>query len=191
MVNVKDGWEQRPERFTHSHRHRFPESVPASSRQKWLIDGATKASQLLDRNVNVVIEEISDGFEFKFESYEDYAAFTLSTCGEMEGNYNHTHSHEFDSSTGCDQEWINAAETYLKALGIDYDIEMKGNTAHFKFNRFSDSVTFNALINANSIDALAEYGMAHCQEQFERNLADYKQHWRPRLDTVAAGSPHI
>lgn len=177
-------WDERPGRYCNTHQHVFEDNMSEAERQEWLNQVEARLTEFAAVPVEIEYRDTGNGFEFSFENSEHYALFMLTTFGDMEGHRNHTHSHEF--SDGIDTQWVSAARQYLDAMGIDYDLEEKGNTVHFKFDRLSERLAFNALIEGGQIDRLAEFGI---DEEFHAQVRQYREGFRPYVDNVLADGP--
>ena len=184
---LKDKWDNRPERYPYTHRHSFSdvESLSQSDKQSWLDERLQRLADLGLQPIEALIEETPSGYEFHLGSNTEYGFFMLAMFGEMEGHRNHSQSYEF-SDGQIDPEWIKAAETYLKACGIEYDIEYSGNSAYFKFDRFSESYLFKELIEGGQIDRLAQNGM---DEEFHAQVDCYNNYLKDYIRNNFAHSP--
>lgn len=173
MTLVKK-WDDRPDRYSHTHVHTL-RGMSKEERQEWLDQALERAAEISNMPINVTIIEKDNGYEFNFENSQDYGFFMLATLGEQEGHRNHSHAHTF-SDDQDDQEWMKAAQTYLDAMGVEYDVEYVDGEATFKFDKFSERMCFEALANDGQIDRLAEYGK---DEEFEAQVKQYRDGIKP------------
>lgn len=151
---VKNAWDKQCDRFGWTHSHTFDDAIPVEKRREWLEQSLQRAGLQLDK-ASFIVNETDKGFDFNFMNIEEYTAFVIAIEGDMYGKEKHVHTHRFANSNTINPHWVQAAEAYLKAMNIDYKLEMNGNEASFKFDRFSDSMIFQRLINEGHIDFMA------------------------------------
>jgi len=146
----------------HVHTHMFANGESPEKRAQWLREvlEICKASDT-ECFVRSVEKNGQHGYEFGFSDVTHYAAFHLNVFGEMEGKGNHRHLHSCETAEDRDV-FRQAAEMHLRALGIKYTLEERGNALEFKFDKFSDRMTFVALIENGTLDASAR-GLAQVQ----------------------------
>lgn len=142
--SIPEGWDQ--------HRHEFTNGESQEERRAWVqhqIEQAQKAGiELLGR-------ETDDACVFSFKNFDHYAAFYVNVYGDPKTDKEMVSSRHFKGEK-VDPTWINAAEMYLQQMGIDYQLEIDGNTAHFAFDRFSESAVFRMIADSGRIDQMAD-----------------------------------
>ncbi len=106
-------------------------------------------------------------YEFGFDDKEIYKDFVYKNFGDMHEREGHTQTlHSFDPDFL--DESRNAAEQFLKEQNIDFTIQLKHNAYDFKFNSFSDRMTFLDAVEDGTLDNLIE-----TKKQVQRSTTDY------------------
>ena len=141
------------------HEHIFTKGEPQSVREEWLagIDRMCKTA-----GIGYVVRQCNDedgnpGYEFGFADGAAYAAFVFNAYGDLERPRGHIQGHRFDNESPEYREaFFLAAEAHLGALGIKHDWRMHNGELQFAFDRFSDRMVFQALLEQGTIDASAK-----------------------------------
>ena len=140
------------------HRHIFEDGETREARERWLreIDQICKAT-----GTAYVVREVTrneqPGYEFAFTNKAAYAAFVFNAFGDLEEPGGHIQSYAFTNEGPAYREaFFLAAETHLAALGIEHQWREQDGKLEFAFDRFSDRLMFDALIEQGTIDASAK-----------------------------------
>lgn len=158
----------------YSHRHCFTDGQSAAEREEWLqkVEDKCRAEGIEFRARSTVDEQGNPGYEFGFANAGKYAAFIFNVFGDLEKPAGHIHTYEFHKEDQSYREAFHlAAESHLTALGIHYQCREQPGAIQFAFDRFSDRIMFQALIDQGTIDASAK-GLA--------SVRDLQQHARNR-----------
>ncbi len=122
---------------------------------------------LIAANTELIYRKTADGYDFGFTNFVQYAQFHLDTYGDPPSKRGHKCSQTFPN--GVDPYWVKAAETYLKASGISYDMDITGDEVTFSLDRFSESAALRMMIDGDEIDRVARV-LHHTDTFLGRNL---------------------
>ena len=166
------------------HRHFFTSGETSAEREEWLqnVEAICQAARTKFRARNAVDEQGNPGYEFGFPNVSGYAAFVFNVFGDLEHPGGHIQTCTlFDESLAYRKAFLLAASSHLASLGISHQWREHEGTLQFAFDRFSDRLMFQALIDQGTIDSSAK-GLMAVREMQQRLGNHYTQFHRPELD---------
>nr|WP_281722633.1 hypothetical protein [Nitrosomonas nitrosa] len=169
-MNGTDIMAQDEEFKKYRHCHSFTGSESAAEREEWLqkVERKCRAAGIEFRAWSAVDEQGNPGYEFGFANAGKYAAFVFDVFGDLEKPAGHVHTYEFGTEDQSYREaFLLAAKSHLTALGIHHQSQEQPGTMQFVFDRFSDRVLLQALIDQGTIDASAK-GLASVRDLQQR-----------------------
>jgi quinol monooxygenase YgiN len=149
-----------------SHKNFFTAGKTLAQRQQWLreVDQICKETGIAYVVRETRNEKGNHGYEFGFADAKAYAAFILSVFDDLEAPRGHIYSHGFDNASHeYRRAFLLAAEAHLSALGINHYWREHEGQLEFAFDRFSDKLMLQALIDNETIDVSAK-GIAKVRE---------------------------
>ena len=167
----------------HKHRHFFTDGETLAEREAWLenVEDICQAAGTKFRARNAVDEQGNPGYEFGFPNISGYAAFVFNVFGDLEQPGSHIQTCTFlDQHRPYREAFLLAASSHLVALGISHQWREYEGTLQFAFNRFSDRLMFQALIDQGIIDSSAK-GLMAVREMQQRLGNRYTELYRPEL----------
>jgi len=166
------------------HRHFFRKGETLAEREAWLenIENICQAAGTKFRARHAIDEQGNPGYEFGFPNISGYAAFVFNVFGDLEQPGGHIQTCTvLDDSLAYRQAFLLAASSHLAALGISHQWREHNGTLQFAFDRFSDRLMFQALIDQGTIDSSAK-GLIAVREMQQRLGNHHSQFHRPELD---------
>jgi len=174
---------------SHTHTHIFDEEISEENRQAWLTAAFRRATINLER-LSVFTIRNCRGYEMHFETLRDYAAFFISTYGDCYRPGSHIHEHCL--SGAADIKWLEAVTLYLETADIDCKILHKEEKIQFIFDRFSDRVALQCLIEDGLVDSLVEHGFENeLPEAFHTQIEEWLNVLRPHIRRGLLNGPPL
>lgn len=140
----------------HTHRHSFVNGETQEQRTAWVLDVETKCqaahiSYIVHETVN---DEGLPCYVFGFPSRLAQIAFTLNTFDDIHGEFIYTHGLHGVSPT-YKRAFFMAAEAHLAVLRIQHEWEERGDDIVFYFEKWSDQLMLELLLENGTIDSSA------------------------------------
>lgn len=165
----------------HSHIYTFGGGETKQQREQWLQEAKDTCREA---GVEYVVRETTKdgkpGYEFGFADVQHYAAFVFNVFGDLEGRGQHIQRIADLKDPAYQETYRQSAELHLKALRMNYKVEKDGSELRFKFDRFSDRIMFQTLVDNGTIDHSAS-SLAQVRSLQNRlgvsPTADNNKHW--------------
>ena len=140
----------------HTHRHDFEKGVTREQRNAWILDVETKCqaahiSYIVHETLN---DEGEPCYVFGFPSRLHQIAFTLNTYDDIHGEHIYTYGLH-GVSPNYKRAFFLAAEAHLGVLKIQHEWEERGEDLIFYFEKWSDQLMLELLLENGTIDLSA------------------------------------